>query len=442
MAPASFDMKKLLKPISRKTPAGEDLRYTGVYDEIREARRAEHPLTQGPWKTDIKSADWKRVIALCSEALIHRSKDLQIGCWLTEALLNRDGYDGLSTGLRYLTELIGRYWESLFPAMEDGDLEYRIGPLAFLDEKLPEALVQVPLCDPAKTRGYSYFDWEESRRTEESTKGQQAQRLRTPAEGEPVTADGFTSAVNLSAIAFYRRLGDQLDRCQRDLKALETVVDEKFSPDPPGFTRIGKALDACSLLVAQILREKQKSEVSRQEEMEILPKPETPKTEAKTEAPAPDESPPAVPPTVLTDQWLMSQRAISDISGEEKRLWRQVSGKLSDGQLKSALDQLLAAASLAPSVREKNRNLLLVAKLCLKAGRPDLALPLVEGLHELIESLHLDQWEHPAWIAEVVETLYRCLKTDSQEEDSERTRQLFRKLCTLNITKAAAYRIE
>jgi type VI secretion system protein ImpA len=138
----------------------------------------------------------------------------------------------------------------------------------------------------------------------------------------------------------------------------------------------------------------------------------------------------------------MSQRAISDISGEEKRLWRQVSGKLSDGQLKSALDQLLAAASLAPSVREKNRNLLLVAKLCLKAGRPDLALPLVEGLHELIESLHLDQWEHPAWIAEVVETLYRCLKTDSQEEDSERTRQLFRKLCTLNITKAAAYRIE
>jgi hypothetical protein len=41
----------------------------------------------------------------------------------------------------------------------------------------------------------------------------------------------------------------------------------------------------------------------------------------------------------------------------------------------------------------------------------------------------------------VIETLYRCL---DQENDgtSERAVTLFRKLCTLNITKAATYRLD
>jgi type VI secretion system protein ImpA len=91
-------------------------------------------------------------------------------------------------------------------------------------------------------------------------------------------------------------------------------------------------------------------------------------------------------------------------------------------------------------MREKNRYLLLLAKLCLKANRPDLARPIVEKLYALIDTLKLEQWEHPAWIADVIETLYRCL-AKSDEGQTERTKELFEKLCTLNITKAAVYRM-
>jgi type VI secretion system protein ImpA len=125
----------------------------------------------------------------------------------------------------------------------------------------------------------------------------------------------------------------------------------------------------------------------------------------------------------------------------EKQMWCTVTTRLKKGDLKSALDQLLAAASLAPSVREKNRFLLLLAKLCLKANRPDLARPIVEKLYTLIETLKLEQWEHPAWIAEVIETLYRCLGKDD-ESQTQQARELFEKLCTLNITKAAVYRMD
>jgi type VI secretion system protein ImpA len=136
-----------------------------------------------------------------------------------------------------------------------------------------------------------------------------------------------------------------------------------------------------------------------------------------------------------------NEHAISDMSVAEKNMWSSVTARLRKGDLRSALDQLLAAASLAPSVREKNRFLLLLAKLCLKANRPDLARPIVEKLYTMIETLNLEQWEHPAWIAEVIETLYRCLGRDDDSQ-SQRARELFEKLCILNITKAAVYRMD
>jgi hypothetical protein len=46
----------LLNPITPETPAGEDLSYSVLFDDIREARRADDPgLTQGDWQTHIKT---------------------------------------------------------------------------------------------------------------------------------------------------------------------------------------------------------------------------------------------------------------------------------------------------------------------------------------------------------------------------------------------------
>jgi type VI secretion system protein ImpA len=141
----------------------------------------------------------------------------------------------------------------------------------------------------------------------------------------------------------------------------------------------------------------------------------------------------------VNDLSVIQRNAISDSTVFEKGTWKQVSEKLARGLLKPALDQLLSSAALAPSVREKNRYLLLVAKLCLKAGRPDLASPIVEELYQTIETLQLKKWEHPAWIAEVVETLYRCV-TAGEDGEGERSKTLFKQLCMLNVSKAAVYR--
>ncbi|HEY6331529.1 MAG TPA: type VI secretion system ImpA family N-terminal domain-containing protein, partial [Blastocatellia bacterium] len=90
VAPIST-IESLLVSIPGENPAGEDLTYDPLLDEIREARRADDNLEQGDWKRELKSADWNKVVALTSEALATRSKDLQLAAWLAEALAKLHG---------------------------------------------------------------------------------------------------------------------------------------------------------------------------------------------------------------------------------------------------------------------------------------------------------------------------------------------------------------
>jgi type VI secretion system protein ImpA len=131
----------------------------------------------------------------------------------------------------------------------------------------------------------------------------------------------------------------------------------------------------------------------------------------------------------------------SDSGSLEALRWDEAVAVLGQSGIKKALEQLFAAASSAPSIRERNRYRLLMAKICLKADRPDLAKPIVEELHALIEELHLERWESPVWVAEVLDTLYQCLtKGDSPDDDMPRARELFQRLCTTDVTKAMFYR--
>lgn len=430
-----ISIEQLLAPIPGKHAAGDDLRYTGAYDKIRAARRSDDLLSQGEWQTDVKTADWKAAIDLCSQVLMHQSKDLQIAVWLTEALLHQHGYQGLATGLQLTIKLLEKYWDILYPRIDGGDLDYRVGPLVFLNEKLPGVVCQTAICDPTQTKGYSYYAWEEScivGLDQNLDKEQQVRRQKMIADGK-VTAEEFGAAVNTSSIGFYKELMRQLEQCRLNLNVLDDIVNKKFSPDPPGFVKLGEAVDACFHLVAKIYKDKQKNEIIPEEGMG------TRTVHIKSGDTMIEENDEPIDPEMEIHP-NPGRHAISDISKAEKEMWQTVCAKLKNGDLKSALDRLLAAAALAPSVREKNRFLLLLAKLCLKAERPDLALPIVEQLYALIDTLHLEQWEHPAWIAEVTETLYRCLDKNDDGQ-TERTKQLFEKLCTLNITKAAAYRI-
>lgn len=427
-----LDIQALLAPISAHSPSGDNLRYSTVYDQIKEARRSDDMLAQGEWQREYKTADWQRVIKLCHDALNDRTKDLQISVWFTEALLHVNGFKGLNAGLEFTTELLSTFWETLYPKIEDGDLDYRIGPLVFLNSKVSQALYGVPICDQNHTNGYTYYDWQDSKLVglDQGLNSEQKKRRQVLINEGKISAEQFNVAVNGSSIIFYEDLLHQLQSCKKNVQMLDQVVDGLFAPDPPGFTELTHTIDACLNLVERIVKDKQKSEVRPQEDMDDA---------VDQASDVINDNSDNLGPFGSVASNLTARQTILDISDAERWIWKAADDSLSKGQLKAALDQLMAAVCQAPSVRQKNRYLLFVAKLCLKANRPDLSRPIAEKLFGLVESYKLEQWEHPSWIADVMETLYRCLHA-IDESKSDRAKELFQKLCTLNITKAAAYR--
>jgi type VI secretion system protein ImpA len=149
----------LLSPIPGDKPCGEDLRYTPIYDKIKEARREEEEVQEGEWKTEGKKADYPQVVKSAVEAL-STTKDLQIAAWLTDALLRTEGFAGLKQGLDFLQGLLGTFWDGLYPQLEDGDAELRAAPLQWIGSNLVSPLQSAPL----NRARHGWLDYTESRK--------------------------------------------------------------------------------------------------------------------------------------------------------------------------------------------------------------------------------------------------------------------------------------
>ena len=130
MVPATL----ILTPIPGPDASGPDLKYDPVYDHIK-ALREQSVYTHRDDPREEKDPRWGEIIKVCADVLTHRSKDLQIAVWLTEALARRDGIRGLTEGLDVIRGLIEVFWETLHPMMEDGDPEWRVGLLEWLDSR-------------------------------------------------------------------------------------------------------------------------------------------------------------------------------------------------------------------------------------------------------------------------------------------------------------------
>jgi type VI secretion system protein ImpA len=431
----TIDIDAVMAPIPGEKPAGEDLRYI-LYDEITEARRADDAFERGDWQREIKSADWETVISLCSDALVNRTKDLQIVAWLTEALTITEGFEGFLTGLKVIRGFLENFWESVYPEIEDDDLDFRVGRLEFLNNSLWSRIKQIPLTDSNAKAGYSWLQWEESRRVGNEGDAAKAEtRAELVAEGK-LTAEEFDAAVSLSSRAFYESLAAEVTKCSEEFGALEQLSDEKFGKEAPRLAELRKSLEDCNQLVSKILKEKRELE------------PDEPEATGEEDTAADEESASPVSEPASADIEAprligpdsMPSGTLSDSAAHENVLWQKANELLNTSGIKAGLQQLLVASTTAPSVRQRNRYRLLMARLCLKADRPDLAKPILEELYALIEELNLERWESPNWIANVLEALYKCLTVGDANEDPSRAEELFRKMCTLDVTKAMLYK--
>ncbi len=247
----------LLNPIAGDNPSGTNLRYDPVYDQIKEARRQDDLGPQGEWQHDRKAADYRQVVDLAGKAIAERSKDLQLAIWLTEAALHREKFSGLQQGLELLRGLLEQYWDTLYPEIEDDDLEARSMALGWLNEE--RMILAIRVNTPITAGGLSFFDYQESRRigTEEDAKtdAQKAARAAAIAQGKP-GAEDFDKDAASTPTAQYEAWVAALDGCLAAVASLGSLCDEKFGPDAPSFQGLRTVLEEVRRTVNQILQKR------------------------------------------------------------------------------------------------------------------------------------------------------------------------------------------
>jgi len=280
--PPVVDVDLILQPISEENPSGESLRYSGIYDEISTARKADDNLNQGDWQSELKVADFRRVIDLSVPALSTQTKDLQIAAWLCEALIKQHGFAGFRDGLKIVAGLQDLFWDTLHPEIDEGDMEGRANAVAWLDTQGSLAFKSVPI---TAGQGCSFIDWEDAKRFDfpediESLDSEAQSKwldLRRQAENEHrVTGEQWRKAKAQTRRQFYEETAFILDECWAVYNELNRVIDEKYDRNQmPGLSNLKKAIDAVQTQVKKLLEEKRIEEPSESDQ------PETSETDAE-----------------------------------------------------------------------------------------------------------------------------------------------------------------
>jgi len=251
-----ISVEDLLVPIEGQNPSGADLRYTALFDEIRRARSRGD--LNGDWASSAEGPDWETVIRLSAGALRTQTKDLTLAAWLAEALVATGGLAGVRDGIQLLRLMIDTFWDTLYPEIDDGDLEERANYLVWLDRKLDAAIRNIPITDSSAGSGYSFNQWQESTRyvipaNPDDLELAQSVRECAAQEGK-ITSEQWKTARDATPDSFFAHLSALATECRQELECLEEVVESRFGRQAPGFDRTRGCLENMKELFYQLIQ--------------------------------------------------------------------------------------------------------------------------------------------------------------------------------------------
>ncbi len=281
----------LLAPIPGDDPCGESLRYEGTFDAVRESRRDEDPnLPQGVWETDVKRADWRQVARLCETALAEKSKDLHLALWLTEAWTHLEGLRGFRRGIDLTASLCEEYWRDIHPRIDDdGDLDYRLGPLRWASDQFPILLrlVAISRPDSGDAQPMRLKDWEDVLRLENLH--QRDPKAAKREQTRYATRAQFEASIEFTPVDYYIDLVPVAEACKGEIERLDLFMEEYCPKDAPSLMRIRAVLDDIETRARNWMEQKGGSLPGDVED--VPEEPETPVREEETGAMAEIDKP-------------------------------------------------------------------------------------------------------------------------------------------------------
>jgi type VI secretion system protein ImpA len=252
----------LLTPIAGDNPAGANLYYDTVFDQIKEARREDaDDLPEGDMVlAQKKKADYRAVVKLAGEALAKRSKDLRLAGWLAEAHLRVEGFAVLAPSIELLRALQETFWAGLYPEIEEGnDLELRMVSVETAGRLINAAMRKAPIT----RNGLSYESYQESRLVgyeKDATNDSKMEARQDAIAHGKLTAEDFDQAFAGSPKSLYVQASATLRESLEAYERLDQYQQEAYGDNSPNLAKLRSGLEEVQQAVEYLLNEKRKTE--------------------------------------------------------------------------------------------------------------------------------------------------------------------------------------
>ncbi|MBV7477285.1 type VI secretion system protein TssA [Pseudomonas sp. PDM31] len=245
-----LSLAELTAPINEGS--GEDLSFSTLFDQVKEARRADPDyLTQGDWQNDLKSSDWDLTLTLAAQGLARQSKDLMLVAWLSEALAHKYHFTGITFGLTLAERILDNFWAGLFPSLEDG-VDERAARLAWMKTTLAEVVGGLPI---TQGQQYGLLRYDESRHVENLAL-QNPQAMRAALDEGKINAEVFQRSVVLTDSDHLRLKAGEIAASLNACQQLQNTADRLFGPDAPSFAGLNDMLSRAGQLAEKLLKDR------------------------------------------------------------------------------------------------------------------------------------------------------------------------------------------
>ena len=278
---------EFLTPVSVDRPAGDylDEGDDPEYSAFEDAVKAADTALKAAHQTNAPRPDWGLVVNLGRAILCHRSKDLYVATRVTEAMARKSGLPGLRDGVRILTAIQEKFWDTAHPS---GPLrKYFKLYLARLDEDwgLPFVVRSVPVAGGPGVPVVTYRQY-----TDRSKTG-------TPNPGAPQgEGTSIDDALKATAPAYFEATCASLEGCIEAVTALNQSILNRMDAKCPNLGKTLASLDAVKQLVTTLLRAKEP--VDPPTPPDAPGKPEAEPASSTERTPTPPPVAPTAPSTV------------------------------------------------------------------------------------------------------------------------------------------------
>jgi type VI secretion system protein ImpA len=319
--------------------------------------------------------------------------------------------------------LLTRFWETgLFPLVEEGDLDYRSAPLTWFNERMADAVAQIPLTSRGDTgENYCLAQFRQAQRigTEEGLPRLSGDRL---AEAKDLIAhgcaplDAFNAAMEETGRKALDAIYESFDEARKQFIDFQRVVDDKFGAAAPSLGEAGAVFEEIRILLGEAYTKKHQSDV--------------PSPPSALAAAAGSTGSAGVAPAALGASLHMATLSVSATA--DSTGWKKAEDLLQAGQVDEALRQLKALAALETSGRARFLRQLTLVDICRRAGRERLERTILEELNRVINEHKLAAWEGTDLVGSVWSRLYRLYKESGSDADLEQAKVLYNQLCRLD----------